>query len=310
MMRVVFMGTPEFAVPSLEAVCSEHSVVGVFTQTDKPAGRGKHLTPSPVKARALELSLPVFQPESINAPDVLDRIRALEPDVIVVVAYGQILKQTLLDIPRLGCINVHGSLLPKLRGAAPIHFALLEGFKETGVTTMYMARGLDSGDIIDAQAITIEPAMTTGQLHAVLMDLGAELLKSTLKSIERGTATRTPQDADDATYCTLIKKEMARVDWRMTAEAIERQVRAFNPWPVAFTTIKGERFKLFEVAVLNPNQMGVPGTILKASSEGIDVQTGKGVLRLISIQTSASKRMSSSAYLLGHPMELPIVCGD
>jgi methionyl-tRNA formyltransferase len=301
-MRIVFMGTPEFAVPSLVAASQSHQVVGVFTQTDKPSGRGKKMTFSPIKEKALELFIPVFQPEKINAEDAIATIRELAPDVIVVVAYGQILKQTLLDIPTFGCINVHGSLLPHLRGAAPIQSAILEGLNETGVTTMHMAKGLDSGDIIDQRIIRIESTDTAGQLHDTLMLLGADLLKVSLDQIATGTAKRTPQNHDEATYCTLIQKEMARINWSQSAVSIERLVRAYNPWPVAFTSFGGEVFKVFEAIVEPINSEHEPGTLVQVDHQSIAVQTGDGCLRIVSLQTPASKRMTTQAYLLGHKM--------
>lgn len=301
-MRIVFMGTPEFAVPSLIAATQNHQVVGVFTQTDKPSGRGKKMTFSPVKDKALELSIPVFQPEKINAEDAIAAIRELAPDLIVVVAYGQILRQALLDIPKFGCVNVHGSLLPHLRGAAPIQSALLEGLKETGVTTMYMAKGLDSGDIIDQRSLTIGCSDTAGQLHDALMALGADLLSVTLDQIASGTAKRIPQNHDEATYCTLIQKEMARIDWSQSAESIERLVRAYNPWPVAFTHYNGEVFKVFEAVVDVANSAFEPGTLVHVDHHSIAVQTGQGQLCIMSLQTPASKRMTTQAYLLGHKM--------
>ncbi len=301
-MRILFMGTPEFAVPCLTAIAEKHDIVGVFTQTDKPAGRGKKTTFSAVKVKALALDLCVYQPEKINEEHTLELIRSLKPDVIVVVAYGQILKQSLLDIPPKGCINVHGSLLPHLRGAAPVQFALLEGLLETGVTTMYMARGLDSGDIIAKRSVVIHPHFTAGDLHNALMVLGAELLLETLEAVETNTVKRVPQNGDQATYCTLISKEMARIDWNLPAVQIERMVRAYNPWPMAFTTLEGEAFKIVEATVSSDETYHEPGIVVSADAQGIVIQTGQGVLNVRTIQPPSSKRMSVQAYLSGHKL--------
>lgn len=310
MMRIVFMGTPEFAVPSLEICTTAHDVVAVFTQSDKPAGRGKKMTFPPVKERAIALGIPVYQPENINSPEPLALLRSLAPDLIVVVAYGQLLKQELLDLPRLGCINVHGSLLPKLRGAAPVQFAILNGFKETGVTTMFMAKGLDSGDMLLKRTVPIGEKTTAGELHDLLMAQGAAVLSDTLLLLESGNIIRVPQLTEEATYCSLIRKEMACIDWQQSAVYIDRQIRAFNPWPVAYTTLNAIPLKIYEATVMDIASDEPAGTVLSATSKGIEVACGEGVLNLQSIQTPGAKRMPVSAYLLGHPMVDHTVLGD
>lgn len=309
-MRVVFMGTPEFSVPVLEYLADEHEVVGVFTQPDRRGGRGKKWLPPPVKTSALERGIPVHQPERIKTAENEVLLRELAPDVIIVVAYGQIISQTILDIPAYGCINVHASLLPVLRGASPINMAIVRGHGKTGVTTMKMDAGLDTGDMLIWRSVPIGPEMTAGDLHDVLMHLGVEVLKETLENLD--TLEPVPQDDSRATYAPILTRTMALVDWSKDAGTIHDLVRGFNPWPVAYTRLKGERLKIYRTAVMDRADTGhAPGTVLECSKNGLIVQTGSGLINLIEIQAPGSKRMLSSAYALGHDIpEMTVFEGE
>lgn len=316
-MKILFMGTPEFAVPCLEACMTfpQGEVIGVFTQPDRPKGRGHKLAPPPVKIIAEENKLPVYQPERLKTEENVEIIRALKPDLIVVVAYGQLLSKAILDIPPLGCINVHGSLLPKYRGASPIQWSIVQGEKETGVTTMYMAEGLDTGDMLDKCSCVIGPQMTAGELHDALMAMGAGTLTQTLHGIFAGTATRTPQVDSDSSYAPILTKEMAQIDWEKSADEIHNHVRGFNPWPVTHTTFLGERMKIFRTQVEDQfaDHAGhlnrQPGTIIGADSKGLKVLCGKGVILIESLQVGAGKRMEAGDYLRGHTVETGAILG-
>lgn len=303
-MKILFMGTPDFAVPCLDICHEMGEVIGVITQPDRPKGRGKKLTPPPVKERALALGLPVFQPEKVKTEAATAEIEALNPDLIIVVAYGQILSKRLLSIPKLGCINVHASLLPKLRGASPINWSIVSGETQTGVTTMYMSEGLDEGDMIDKCYLDITPTMTAGELHDQLMVLGGEVLKTTLTAIKNGTCQRTPQESGLATYAPILKKEMGRVDWSKSAEVIGCLVRGFDPWPVAHTTYEGQVMKLYEPLVVSYSGNEAVGTILKADKNGLLVKAGENALLIGAIQMPNGKKLPIASYILGHDLEV------
>jgi methionyl-tRNA formyltransferase len=293
------MGTPDFSVPALESLIANHEIVGVFTQPDRPKGRGKKMMAPPVKVCAEKHQIPVYQPDRIKTQENVQLLQELSPDVIIVIAYGQIISQAILDIPKYGCINVHASLLPVLRGASPINTAIVSGHKETGVTTMKMDAGLDTGDMLLKKAIKIPPDMSAGELHDQLMEIGVEVLNETLESIE--TLKGECQDDAISTYAPILKKEMARIDWNLSAQEIHNLIRGFNPWPVAYTEIDGNRIKVYRSEILNEENPGhKPGTVIELSKKGLIVQTGTGLINLLEIQTPGSKRMLSSQYAAGH----------
>lgn len=300
-MRVVFMGTPDFAVPSLQAVLDQgHEVCAVFTQPDKPKGRGHKLAPPPVKELAMEKGLPVFQPATLREAAVQEQIAALGADVIVVVAYGKILPQALLDAPRLGCVNVHGSLLPKYRGAAPIQWAVLNGEAVTGVTTMFMGPGMDTGDMLLKAETPIGPEETAGELFDRLKGLGAQLLAETLTKLEKGGLAPIPQKEEEATLAPMLKKEMSCVDWARPAREVHDWIRGLNPWPCAVATLEGRRLKLLASRVAGGS--GTPGEVRAVEGELV-VYCGSGALVLTELQAPEGKRMSGKNYLLGHPIQ-------
>ena len=302
-MRIVFMGTPDFAACSLKKLIDEHfEIVGVFTQPDKPRTRGMKLQPSAVKTVALEEGLPVYQPESMRDAASLELLKSLKPDVLAVVAYGKLLPDDMLALPRYGAINVHGSLLPQYRGAAPIQWAVLNGDAETGVSTMYLSHDMDAGDIIYTESTPIGEQETSGELFDRLADMGAALLVKTLRAVEQGTAPRTPQDHSAATYTKQLTKDMSPIDWNRSAFAIIKHVCGLSPWPVATATLQDVTFKIFRVEADAPCS-AVPGTILSADKRGIRVSCGQGESVMITeLQAPGKKRMRAADYLLGHPM--------
>ena len=310
-MRIVFMGTPQFAVPSLKALIEAgHEVCGVFSQPDKPVGRHQNkLKPTPVKECALSYQaagrdIPVYQPEKLRDGTALAILKELAPELIVVAAYGRILPDDILALPPKGCINVHSSLLPKYRGAAPINWAILNGEKETGVTIMHMAAELDAGDIILQTATPIHPEEDAEMLYARLAELGGPLLVEAVAQIEAGTAARTPQDESRQTYASMLTKEMSPIDWTRSAREIDCQVRGLIPWPCAACELAGQRFKVYRTA---PGEQtgAAPGTVLSAGKQGIQVACGRGEsLYLTEIQAEGGKRMAAASYLLGHPLEV------
>ncbi|PSV03957.1 methionyl-tRNA formyltransferase [Photobacterium leiognathi subsp. mandapamensis] len=297
-LRIVFAGTPDFAARHLAALLSsQHDVVAVYTQPDRPAGRGKKLTASPVKAIALEHDIPVYQPVSLRNEEAQQELAAIDADIMVVVAYGLLLPQEVLDTPRLGCINVHGSILPRWRGAAPIQRSIWAGDTETGVTIMQMDIGLDTGDMLKVATLPIEATDTSATMYEKLAELGPDALIDCLSDIADGTAVAVKQDDEQANYAKKLSKEEALIDWTMDAAAIERCVRAFNPWPMSYFTVAEQNVKVWQTAVEADNQGKAPGTILSADKKGILVATGNGALRLISLQPPGKKAMSAADLL-------------
>ena len=301
-MRIVYMGTPDFAVPALEklAACAEHAVAGVFTQPDKPQGRKMILTPPDVKVCAQKLGIPVFQPASMKSEEALDSLKELNPDVIVVAAYGQILPKTVLDLPKYGCVNIHGSLLPKYRGAAPIQQAVLDGEAVTGVTTMLMDVGLDTGDILLTAETPIGENETAGELFNRLAILGGELIIETLDKLERGGITPVKQDESLATHTSKIDKSRCPLDFTKPAAQLHNQIRGLSPWPVATAQIGGRRLKIHSSRLSDLS--GKPGTVL--SVKPFVVACGEGALEITELQPEGKKRMTAEAYLLGHPLNI------
>ncbi|GAA05462.1 methionyl-tRNA formyltransferase [Photobacterium leiognathi] len=297
-LRIVFAGTPDFAARHLAALLSsQHDVVAVYTQPDRPAGRGKKLTASPVKAIALENDIPVYQPVSLRNEEAQQELAAIDADIMVVVAYGLLLPLEVLDTPRLGCINVHGSILPRWRGAAPIQRSIWAGDTETGVTIMQMDIGLDTGDMLKVATLPIEATDTSATMYEKLAELGPDALIDCLSDIADGTAVAVKQDDEQANYAKKLSKEEALIDWTMDAAAIERCVRAFNPWPMSYFTVAEQNVKVWQTAVEADNQGKAPGTILSADKQGILVATGNGALRLISLQPPGKKAMSAADLL-------------
>jgi len=303
-MRIVFMGTPDFSVPTLKCLIeSEHEVAAVVTQPDKPRGRGREVQMTPVKELALKHHLMVYQPKRAGNPEFVAELRALKPDVMVVIAFGQILSAELLSVPVYGCINIHASLLPKYRGASPIQWAVINGDKESGITTMMMEEGMDTGDILETMIITLDDKETGGSLFERLSVLGGGLILSTLKQLEEGTLIRTPQVHEQATYVKKISKTFGDIDWSLSASAIERLIRGLNPWPSAYTHWGGKLLKIWEADALTGLLPGVPGQILKAANDVLWVQTGNGILAVKSLQLEGKKRMDTAAFLRGYSIE-------
>lgn len=297
-LKLIFAGTPDFAARHLAALLSsDHEVVAVYTQPDKPAGRGQKLTASPVKDLALAHALPVYQPASLRNEEAQAELAALGADLMVVVAYGLILPKAVLDTPRLGCLNVHGSLLPRWRGAAPIQRAIWAGDAETGVTIMQMDVGLDTGAMIRKVSCTIASDETSASLYDKLAELGPQALVDTLDAMAAGDTTAEAQDDALANYAQKLSKEEARIDWSMEAVAIERCIRAFNPWPISWFEVADQTIKVWQAEVIDSDHGQPVGTLLKADKQGIDVATGKGVLRLLTLQPPGKKAMSVSDLL-------------
>ncbi len=304
-MRIVFMGTPDFAVPSLEALLSAgHEICGVFSQPDKPKGRGMKLHPTPVKVCAQSYDIPVYQPKTLRDGEGMGIITSLAPELIVVAAYGRLLPDEILNYPFLGCINVHASLLPRYRGAAPIQWAVLNGDAETGITIMDMVHDLDAGDIIVQSATPIDPDETTESLFRRLAGLGGGLLVDAVAALEAGIAKRTPQDQDQVTLAPMLRKDLSPMDWTHSARELHNQVRGLNPWPVAMTdVISGAPIKIYRTEVTGKETQARPGTIVSAGKDGIEIACGDGtLLRILELQATGGKRMSAAAYLLGHPI--------
>ena len=310
-MRVVFMGTPDFAVGTLTALAEAgHEIVGVVSQPDKPKGRGKALMPTPVKEEALRLGLPVYQPRRVREESFVETLRSLHPDVIVVAAFGQIIPESILTLAPLGCVNVHASLLPKYRGAAPIQWAVIDGEKETGITTMQMDAGLDTGAILEQERVTLAEDETGGSLFDKLSAVGSSLILSTLEKLEAGTITLKPQPSEGSTYAGRLTKELGDIDWSKDAVSIERLIRGLNPWPSAYTRWKGKTVKLWAAKALpqdtvkemGEHEKGAFGQIVRCDRHCLTVQTGEGLLDIRELQLEGKKRMDVEAFLRGCPM--------
>ncbi|MBE6924470.1 MAG: methionyl-tRNA formyltransferase [Ruminococcaceae bacterium] len=302
-MRVVFMGTPDIAATCLKKILADgFEVVGVYTQPDRPKGRGMKLVASPVKEVALEHDLPVFQPENFKDSATVEQLRQLQPDVCAVVAYGQLLPQSVLDVPSRGCINIHASVLPAYRGSAPYQWAVLDGLKETGVTAMYLCRKMDAGDIIDVSKTPIGPDETAGELLDRLAVLGANLLSKTLSRFAAGEVPATAQDEALVSYAPMLDKSMCPIDWTKTAQQVHDHVRGLHPWPVATTELAGKRFKIHGTAVVEGS--GEPGQILGLTKTGLRIACGEGAIEIRSLQAEGGKRMAAPDYFRGHPLEV------
>ena len=309
-MRVLFMGTPDFAVGTLEEIIEAgHEVIGVVTQPDKEKGRGGKVSFPAIKEAALKHNLDIYQPIKVREPEFIQIIRDLEPEVIVVAAFGQLLPKELLDIPPYGCVNVHASLLPKYRGAAPIQAAIINGEEITGVTIQYMDVKLDTGDIILQESIPIADNETGGSLYDKLAQLGASLLVKALGKLEDGTATRTPQDDSLATHVKMMDKEMGNIDFTQPAISIERMIRGLNPWPSAYTKLNGKTLKLWSAAVVEYSNSGQAGEVVKVDKDTITIMTGKDALEIHELQLEGKKRLSCDAFLRGYPVETGTILG-
>ena len=306
-LKIIFAGTPDFAASALSALIqSHHEVVAVYTQPDRPAGRGRKLRASPVKEVALAKNIPVLQPDSLKNSEAQDELRQFNADVMVVAAYGLILPQAVLDMPRLGCLNIHASLLPRWRGAAPIQRAIAAGDKESGITIMQMNAGLDTGDILQLFACPIYDTDTGGELHDRLAEIGAKAIVEVLERLDSDKLTPTVQDDALATYAHKLDKKEAQINWQQPASEIERLIRAFNPWPVAFTLLNDKPLRLWQAQVLSENSELEPGTVIRCDKNGIDVSCGEGVLCILNLQPSGSKAMDVASFMNGHAKQLPV----
>ena len=303
-MRVVFMGTPDIAATCLQKIIDEgFEVVGVYTQPDRPKNRGMKLAFSPVKELALAHDLPVFQPENFREDETVEQLRALQPDVVAVVAYGRILPQRVLDIAPKGFINIHASLLPNYRGSAPYQWAVLDGLQETGVSAMYLCREMDAGDVIDVAKTPIGENETAGELLDRLAVLGADLLAKTLHNMQQGKVEATAQDPAQVTYAPMLDKSMCPIDWNKTAQQVHNQVRGLHPWPVATAELAGTKFKIHATVVVD-GKSGEPGTILELTKTGLVVACAEGAVEIRSLQAEGGKRMAAPDYFRGHPLVL------
>ncbi len=316
-MRIVFMGTPDFSVPALKALVEAgHQVIAVVTQPDKPKGRGKEVQMTPVKIQAMEYGIPVYQPAKVREASFVEVLQGLEADVYVVIAFGQILPKAVLELPKYGCINIHASLLPKYRGAAPIQWCVIDGERETGITTMMMDVGLDTGDMLEKTVIPIEEKETGGSLHDKLSMAGGDLILSTLKKLEEGTLVRTPQTDEGTCYAKMLTKSLGDIDWNQGAVSIERLIRGLNPWPSAYTMWNGKTIKIWAADVIAgreaadflsesgvPAETGTaPGTVVCSDKRGLVVSTGGGLLSIRELQMEGKKRMDTPAFLRGYPI--------
>lgn len=303
MMRVIFMGTPDFAVKTLEEIIKAgHEVALVVSQPDRAVGRSKALKYTPVKACAIEHGIEVYQPEKVKDPACVEYLQNYQPDIIIVEAFGQIIPKAILDMPKYGCVNVHASLLPKYRGAAPIQWAVIHGDRVTGVTTQRMAEGIDTGDMIMKEEVVIREDETGGSLFDRLSEVGAKLCVKTMAAIEDGTAEYTPQDPAKATHTSKIQKELGSIDWSMGAKEIECLIRGLDPWPSAYTRLEGKTVKIWKAQVIPEDMSSEPGRIVAVERDRILVQTGKGVLALLEVQLEGKKRMEVEAFLNGYPV--------
>lgn len=312
MTKIVFMGTPDFSVPILQQIINDgYEVIGVVTQPDRPVGRKKILTPPPVKVEALKHAIPVFQPEKIRQEEELEKILSLKPDLIVTAAFGQILPNRLLEAPKYGCINVHASLLPELRGGAPIHYAIIQGKQKTGVTIMYMVEKLDAGDILTNIEVPIAEEDNVGTLHIKLSAAGAKLLSETLPPLLAGRLTPKPQNNEEATFASNIKREQEKINWTKTGEEIFNHIRGLNPWPVAFTTLNGQVLKIWRAKKVTGQKGAVPGTVLKVETDGFTVSTGnETAINIIELQPSGKTKMMSEQFLRGSKISIGTKLGE
>lgn len=300
-MKIIYMGTPDFAVYALKSIVEAgHEVVAVVTQPDKPQGRSKALVPTPVKKQAIEYDIPVYQPEKVREESMVETLWNYSPDAIVVAAYGQILPESILNIPKYGCINIHASLLPKYRGAAPIEWSIIDGEEVTGVTTMYMEKGLDTGDMIEKVEVKIEAEDTGATLHDKLAEAGASLILSTLDALQNGTATRTRQDDSLSCYAKMLNKELGNIDFNKPACEIERLIRGLNPWPCAYTTLDGKSLKLYKAVVVDKE--GKPGEIIEVTKKTFTVACGEGALVIKNLQPEGKKPMDTASFLNGNKL--------
>lgn len=302
-MKVIFMGTPDFAVPTLEALIEKHEVLAVVTQPDKPKGRGKKMVFPVVKEKALEHNITVYQPQKVKTPEFVEVLKEYQPDIMVVVAFGQILSEEILNIPKYGCINVHGSILPQYRGAAPIQWSIINGEEFGGVTTMYMAKGLDSGDMILKAKEKIKPDDTYGSLYDRLSVIGADLLIKTLDLIENGEVKRIPQNDDEATFAPMIKPELEHINWNGKNTDIVNLIKGLNPQPVAYTMLNDEKLKIWFAETVDGDYNGEPGTIVDVRKRDFVVMTAEGAVAVKEVQAQGGKRMSADAYMRGHAIE-------
>lgn len=301
MTKIVFMGTPDFSVPVLQQIIKDgYEVIGVVTQPDRPVGRKKVLTPPPVKVEAEKQGIPVFQPERIRQPEELKMILNLNPDLVVTAAFGQILPKELLEAPKYGCINVHASFLPELRGGAPIHYSILQGKEKTGITIMYMAEKLDAGDILTQVEVLISETDTVGTLHDKLSQAGSKLLAETLPKLLKGELVPIKQKDDEATFAANIKREQEKIDWKKTGEEIYNHIRGLNPWPVAYSTLDGKVIKIWWSEKVKNTTDEVPGTIIRLENDGLIVSTGNDTaIKILELQPSGKKRMTAEHFLRG-----------
>lgn len=305
-MKIVYMGTPDIARVCLQALYeAKADIIGVYTKPDTPKNRGMKLAQSAVKEYAVSVGLPVYQPETFKDDAAFEELKALAPDLIVVVAYGKILSQRVLDIPKYGCINMHASILPALRGAAPVQRAILNHLDETGVTAMYLSRGMDEGDIIETRKTVIQPMETSGELMARIAQIAASLACDTVKAIENGTAGRMPQDHSKATYADMLSKDMSPIDWAQPARYVIDQVRGLIPWPVATAELGGRTCKIFRVENTGETTDRAPGTVLELRKKGLAIACGEGgVLLITELQAEGGKRMAAADYFRGHPIQI------
>ena len=310
-MNIIFMGTPEFAVPSLQALVNKHNVQAVFTQPDRPKGRGKKLAMSPVKEEALKHNIRVFQPEKLkNDPESIQFLKDSNPDFIIVVAYGQILTKEVLDVPKFACINLHASLLPKFRGAAPINFAVLKGEEYSGNTTMLMDVGLDTGDMLLKDQVKIEENMTAGELHDILMARGADLLIETIDKFSEGKIVPEKQDESQTSYASMLNKDLAKIQWSKSSSDIHNMIRGLNPWPIAYTSYNNQNMKIYESIVIDKNTVNdKPGLITKVTKDGIEVNCGTGAVLIKKVQFPNGKPLTIEQYINGNEIEVNTILG-
>lgn len=295
------MGTPDFSVPTLQSLIdSKHQVIAVVTQPDKPKGRGNEMSFPPVKEKALQYEIPIFQPVKVREEPFIDTLKELNPDAIVVIAFGQIIPKSILDLPKYGCINIHASLLPKLRGAAPIQWAIINGEEETGITTMFMAEGLDTGDMLLKTVVPIEKEETGGSLHDKLSVIGGDLILETLEQLENGTAIRIKQDDKLSNYVGTLNKSLGNIDFSKPAKEIERLIRGLNPWPSAYTFLNGKMLKIWKASVIEKEYTSQPGVVVEITKDEMIVKTGEGALAFKELQLEGKKRMTTDAFLRGY----------